>query len=75
MAKQCPARLTRGQNLAECKQIAQQLGCRVEPVRGTGEIRFVHPRMLKPVTVNCKRKDAPRELTSWINSLASMLQA
>lgn len=74
MPKQCAARLARGLNLAKCLQAARRLGCRVEPVHRTGEIRFVHPRMLKCITVNGRRKDAPRELTSWMNRVASMLQ-
>jgi len=71
MTKRCPARITRGLNLAECIRAAQQLGCQVEPVHGTGEVRFAHPSMLKTVTVNRRRKDAPRKLTHWINCLSS----
>jgi hypothetical protein len=58
-----------GVNLVDCERIAKQLGCDVEPVNGTGEIRFTHPNVEKSVRVNGRRKDAPRALTTWLNHI------
>ena len=68
------ARLARGSNLIDSMQMARNLGCAVKSVDGTGEFRFSHPRMSKRITVNGRRKDAPRALTTWINALASELE-
>lgn len=35
----------------------------VNDKRGTGEEVYRHPSLLKPITVNKRKKDAPRELT------------
>jgi hypothetical protein len=54
-------------NLIDCKKIAKNLGCEVQPVDGTGETRFSHPNIKKSVRVDGRRKDAPRALTAWLN--------
>lgn len=41
---------------------ARRLGCAVQPVRRTGEIRVTPPLPLRPVVVNARRKDTPRAL-------------
>lgn len=69
MSKNCRTRCVRGANLADCERIARQCGCEVAPVKGTGEIRFSHPKMPKSVRVDSRRKDAPRALTTWLNHL------
>jgi hypothetical protein len=74
MSKQHPARLARAVNLTECIRIAKQLGCKVEPVHGTGDIRFSHPLMPKPMNANGRRKSTPRKVTAWINKVTSLLQ-
>lgn len=73
MSKSRKARLVSGLNVVDCKRMARDLGCTMEHVSGTGDIRFSHPSMPKPVNVNGRRKDAPRALTAWINGLVSVL--
>lgn len=41
--------------------LARRLGCRVETVRRTGEVR-VYDGCCPPVTVNNRRKDGTREV-------------
>lgn len=60
-------RCVSGANLLDCEKSARQLGCNVEPVNGTGEIRFSHPKIQRTLTVDGRRKDAPRALTAWLN--------
>lgn len=40
----------------------KQLGGTVEPIRRTGEHRYRHPLIEKPITVNARRHDATRFL-------------
>lgn len=56
-----------GLNLLTYQQIARALGCCVEPVRRTGELRFRHPALAQTVRVNGRRKDASRALSAWLN--------
>lgn len=49
---------------------ARQFECRVENVRGTGEVRVSHPSVPRPVTINVRRRDAGRKLTTMLNHLA-----
>ena len=41
----------------------RELGASIVRVKGTGEIRISHPVSSKVVTINGRRKDAPRSLT------------
>lgn len=49
-------------NLREMRNVWKSLGGTVEDVRGTGEERYSHPRIPRPITVNKRRKDTPRKL-------------
>jgi hypothetical protein len=75
MAKNYQSRLAAGTNLADCKKFARSLGCAVDTVRGTGELRFIHQSVPGSVRVDHRRKDAPRALTTWLNHLAAILRA
>lgn len=66
-------RIPAGGNLADREKDARKLGCIVGPVAGTGEIRFQHPMIAESVRVDGRRKDAPRQLTCWLNKLARVL--
>jgi len=67
MLKNCPNRFSVGGNLTNCQKDARKLGCAVEAVDRTGEIRFSHPSIPQSVRVDSRRKDAPRQLTRWLN--------
>jgi hypothetical protein len=69
MPKHHQTRVARGANLSDCIKIARDLGCQIEPVCRTGEIRFSHALVSKRVTVNGRRKSAPRPLTTWLNGI------
>lgn len=42
---------------------------RVVPIRGTGELHYVHDSMPHPVRANGRRKDVPAVLLSRLNQL------
>jgi len=75
MPKYVPHLIPHGTNLTECIKYARWLGCRVEIVAGTGDIRFRHALMEKTVTANNRRKDSPRAVTKWLNQLQVRLRA
>ena len=58
-----------GVNQREALKLAQHLGCTVEPIRCTGELRVCHPALLRPIRLNGRRKDAARVLTSALRHL------
>ena len=61
---------TTGMNMREALALARELGCSVEIARGTGEVLVRHPsRPTEVLRVNARRKDAPRNLTSFLRRL------
>lgn len=69
MSNNTSPHIVRGADLSDCVAYTIQLGGTVEPVRRTGELRFSHPAADKTVRVNGRRKDAPRQLTTWLKHL------
>ena len=57
-----------GCNLREALIHATQLGCEVEHVNRTGEVRVYLPGR-RSVRINSRRKDAPRALTTLLRQL------
>ncbi len=51
-------------NLRHARKLWIQCGGSVEDVRRTGEERYSHPRLSRPITVNKRRHDTPRKLLS-----------
>lgn len=45
------------------------LGGRIEPVRGTGEKRYLHEQFTNPLRTNGRRNDVPAKLLSRLNQL------
>lgn len=45
------------------------LGGRIEPVRGTGEKRYIHQQFPNPLRTNGRRNDVPAKLLSRLNQL------
>jgi len=62
--------LVSGMNLRDAIREARRLGCSVERISGTGEIRVFHPEFPKPIRLNSRRKDSPRDLTAKLRRLA-----
>jgi hypothetical protein len=56
-------------NLREALDLARRLGCAVEPMRRSGEVRIVPPGSGLPVVVNARRKDSPRVLVVALRRL------
>jgi hypothetical protein len=56
-------------NMRDARKRWRQLGGTVDNRRGTGEDVYRHPALRKPITVNGRRKDAPRVLTRAIRRL------
>ena len=61
-----------GMNLLDALREARSLGVRAEPVRRTGEVRFTHPLLPRPVTVNIRRKDASRATVGFLMKVAAL---
>lgn len=47
----------------------RSLGGRIVPIRGTGEVFYVHASIRRPVRANARRKDVQAKLLSLINAL------
>jgi hypothetical protein len=52
------------------KRLWLDAGGRIEQVRCTGEVRYVHLRFDMPLRVNNRRKDVPAKLLSRLSQLA-----
>jgi hypothetical protein len=53
-------------------RVAHELGCSVEYVRRTGEKRVAHPGLARSVTIDARRRDAGRRLTTFLRRVALM---
>jgi hypothetical protein len=53
-------------------KLAIELGCRVEHVRRTGEQRVSHPNVAHSVRFNGRRRDAGRQLTTFLHHLREL---
>jgi hypothetical protein len=60
-----------GMNLRTARRIWVDLGGIVYDRRRSGEEVYTHPLIARPITVNKRRKDAPRELTAAISRIES----
>ena len=61
----------RGLNRHEAVRLAVRLGCHVEAVRRTGEVRITHPAWSRSVLINNRRKDVGRQLVTLLRRLVS----
>jgi hypothetical protein len=59
-----------GMNLRDALRLARLRGCRITPVKASGEIRVSHPKIPQPITINGRRKDCERRLTCFLRVLA-----
>ena len=62
-------RLDGNPNQKEALALAAQLGADVQHVHRTGEVRVQHRSWPRPITMNSRRKDTPRELVKRLNQL------
>ena len=51
------------------KQLWHDLGGTIEPVRRTGEVRYLHPKFPSSIRANDRRSDVPAVLLCRINKL------
>lgn len=51
-------------------RLARTLGCSVKEIEGTGEKRITHPSVPYRVTINARRHDAGRKLTTFLRRVA-----
>lgn len=51
------------------------MGGRIEPVRRTGERRYIHDLFDRPLRINGRRDDVPAKLLSRINQLMKLRAA
>ncbi len=51
------------------------LGGQIEPVRGTGEKRYLHEQFSHPLRTNGRRQDVPAKLLSRLNQLLKVRAA
>lgn len=59
-------------NARYADQVWLMLGGSIEPVRRTGEMRYSHPQIDRPLRTNGRRRDVPAKLLSLINRLLRM---
>lgn len=59
----------------QAKKLWIKLGGQMVPVRGTGELRYLHPAFNKSVRANNRRHDVPAVILSRINQLIKMAAA
>lgn len=64
-----------GWNLRDALAFARRLGCEIHCPRRTGELRVSHPSQRRSVRVNARRKDAPRELTTFLRRVYDYLHS
>lgn len=51
------------------------LGGRIEHITGTGETRYRHDALAKPLRINGRRNDVPAKLMTLLNQVAKMAAA
>lgn len=56
-------------NLRHARKLWIQRGGSVEDVWRTGEERYSHPRLPRPITVNKRRHDTPRKLLTALRRI------
>lgn len=56
-------------SMREARGLWKELGGTVCHVRRTGEERYSHPRVQRPITVNSRRKQATRKLITALRRL------
>ncbi len=56
-------------NVRYAKRLWVELGGLLRPVRGTGELRYVHPLFPDSIRVNDRRSDVPAIVLCRINKL------
>lgn len=61
--------MTGNPNLRESLALARRLGCEVETVNRTGEVKITPPGPGLPVVCNGRRKDTPRVLIKALQRL------
>lgn len=57
-------------SLRETRKLWRCLAGEVLDIRRTGEERYSHPNIDRPITVNKRRKDAPRKLITALRRIA-----
>jgi hypothetical protein len=67
--KRAALRLT-GANLLDAVKAARAMGCECRNLPATGDLYVTHPSHPRGVRVNCRRKDAPRSLTTMLKRVA-----
>ena len=50
-------------------------GGRIDQVLGTGDERWSHPLVQRPLTMNCRRKDLAKKATTLINRVWREMEA
>lgn len=56
-------------NLRNTRKLWRNFGGDVEDVRRTGEERYSHPSIERPIKVNKRRKDTPRKLVAALRRI------
>jgi hypothetical protein len=64
-----------GINTRKAIRIALELGCSVEHVRRTGEQRVSHPGVARCVRFSARRRDAGRQLTTFLHHVRELQSA
>ncbi len=66
---------SRGMNRRDALSLAAHLGCKVSPIKATGEIRIGHPAWDRTIRVNNRRRGVSRDLIRLLTQLPPLRKA
>ena len=66
-----PAALTQGANLLKLRRVALDYGVNITCPARTGEERWTHPAIERPMTFNRRKKAASRAAVGWLRKVVA----
>jgi hypothetical protein len=66
-------RIEHGTNLLQAERIGIEMGCEIQTIKGTGERQMRHKDIGKSSKYNTRRKDATRDLISFLRRVQYFL--
>jgi hypothetical protein len=65
----------RALSLRKARKLWRECGGEAADIPRTGEERYSHPALERPITVNKRKKQAPRKLTSALRRILNTLKS
>lgn len=73
--KQLPSMAVHTSSVRHADDIWLMMGGHIEPIRRTGELRYSHAWLERPLRVNGRRHDVPAKLLTFINRIRKLKAA